>query len=509
MNPHGLPADLQHLAERAREAATAFGLDFPEVSFELLDPDELNMVAAYGGFPVRYPHWRFGMGYRSLQKGHEYGLSKIYELVINNDPCYAYLMRTNTIMEQKLVMVHVYGHADFFRNNLRFAPTDRRMVDTMANHATRVRRHVDRLGPERVEEFLDACLSLENLIDPMSLYVRRATAEAPEPEVDEDRLAAGRVRRFPVPAPYMERYFNPKEELESERKRLAEEIRQSRRTLVAPTRDVLEFLLGHAPLQDWQADCLDIVREEAYYFAPQAMTKICNEGWASFVHTRLMTTCMLDASEMTDYCDRHSGTLASVPGQLNPYAVGMEIFRDIEDRWNRGAHGKAWNECLDPDERIRWDMGAGDGLRKVFEVRRACDDLMLIDRFLTGDLIDRLKLYSYGRDPGTGKLVVLDRDHDSIRRKLLGSLVNGGQPIIELVEDNYDNRGELLLVHRHEAAGLDEGQGRETLRALHRLWTRPVHVDTVIEERRIRWSYDGQEDGTRDLGRAEPEVAQA
>ena len=95
----------------------ALGLDFPEVVFELVDPDELNMVASFGGFPVRYPHWRFGMEFQSLHKHYEYGLARIYELVINNDPCYAYLMKTNTPMEQKLVMAHVFGHADCFRRN--------------------------------------------------------------------------------------------------------------------------------------------------------------------------------------------------------------------------------------------------------------------------------------------------------------------------------------------------------------------------------------------------------
>jgi stage V sporulation protein R len=464
------------------------------------------MVAAYGGFPVRYPHWRHGMAYRQLQKGHEYGLSRIYELVINNDPCYAYLMRTNTRMEQKLVMAHVYGHADFFRNNLRFAPTDRRMVDTMANHATRVRRHADRIGTEKVEEFLDACLSLENLIDPMSLYVRRPREE-PEPEMDEERIAAGRVRKFPAPAPYMEPFVNPKEELERERRLLAEEIRRRRGTMNYPTRDVLGWLLGRAPLADWQADCLDIVREEAYYFAPQAMTKVCNEGWASFVHTRLMTTALLEPSELVDYCDKHSGTLAAGPGQFNPYAVGLAIFRDVEDRWDRGAHGRAWDECADEAERARWDTGAGDGLRKVLELRRACDDLMLIDRFLTPELVDRLRLYSYGRDPRTGQLVILDRDPSSVRRKLLRSLANGGQPVIELVDGNFENRGELRLVHRYEGATLDEKRARETLRALHAVWTRPVHVETVADEKRVRWSFDGKEQASRDLGKAEPLVA--
>ena len=127
-----LTAELAEMSDRARDAAIELGLDFPEVVFELVDPDELNMVASYGGFPVRYPHWRFGMEFQHLRKTHEYGLARIHELVINNDPCYAYLTKTNTLREQKLVMAHVFGHADFFRQNAWFTPTDRRMVDTMS-----------------------------------------------------------------------------------------------------------------------------------------------------------------------------------------------------------------------------------------------------------------------------------------------------------------------------------------------------------------------------------------
>jgi len=110
--PKSLTPRLAQLKEEIEGYARAFGLDFFETVFELLGYDELNMVASYGGFPNRYPHWRWGMEYEQLSKGYEYGLSKIYELVINNDPCYAYLLESNAEVDQKLVMAHVYGHCD-------------------------------------------------------------------------------------------------------------------------------------------------------------------------------------------------------------------------------------------------------------------------------------------------------------------------------------------------------------------------------------------------------------
>ena len=138
----------------------------------------MNEVAAFGGFPVRYPHWRFGMEFEQLSKSYDYGLSKIYEMVINNDPAYAYLLEGNSLVDQKMVMAHVLGHVDFFKNNYFFSKTNRRMIDGMANHATRVRRHIERLGIEKVESFIDSCLSLENLIDPMSPFIARKAARA-------------------------------------------------------------------------------------------------------------------------------------------------------------------------------------------------------------------------------------------------------------------------------------------------------------------------------------------
>ncbi|HKX45452.1 MAG TPA: SpoVR family protein, partial [Planctomycetota bacterium] len=179
-----LPAALKYHAVVIESAAREAGLDFFDVVFELLESRAVNGVAAYGGFPVRYPFWRFGMEFEKLQKGYDWGLSKIYELVVNNDPTYAYLVASNSLLEQKLVMAHVYGHADFFRHNVWFAPTDRAMVDTMGHHSTRIRRYVDAHGQERVERLIDRVLSLESLIDPylpLREHTRREGGPRPSP----------------------------------------------------------------------------------------------------------------------------------------------------------------------------------------------------------------------------------------------------------------------------------------------------------------------------------------
>src|SRR4029450_5889942 len=154
-NRQSLSPELERLNREIEEYAREYGLDFYETFFEVLDFEEMNMVAAYGGFPNRSPHWKFGMEYERLSKSYAYGLHKIYEMVINKGPRYAYLLECNHTVDQKLVMAHVYGHCDFFKNNAYFGHTTRKMMDEIANHGGRIRRYAERFGEDEVEGVLD------------------------------------------------------------------------------------------------------------------------------------------------------------------------------------------------------------------------------------------------------------------------------------------------------------------------------------------------------------------
>ncbi|MHC5064136.1 MAG: SpoVR family protein, partial [Planctomycetota bacterium] len=354
-----LTPELAKYRDQARELAVHYGLDFYEVIFELVDYDELNMIASYGGFPTRYPHWRFGMEYEQLAKSYSYGLSKIYELVINNDPCYAYLMRGNSTTDQKLVMAHVYGHCDFFKNNMWFSKTSRKMMDQMANHGAKIRRYMDRHGVDRVENFIDVVQSLDNLIDVHSPFIERPDGREAPPD---DK--PGEAKSYKLKAKdYMDRYINPdmpsddadSQENTAESQASAADA-QARQFPAKPVRDVLKFLLEHAPLEVWEQDVLSLLREEAYYFAPQGMTKIMNEGWAVYWHSKMMTKHLVQASEVINYADCHAGTLSTAPGQVNPYKLGVELFRNIEERWDRGQFGIEFDKCDDSSVRRRWNL---------------------------------------------------------------------------------------------------------------------------------------------------------
>src|SRR5688572_17289733 len=202
---------MAEIQRQMEEHARRYGLDFFNTIFEVVEADQLNAVAAYGGFPTRYPHWRFGMEYEQLQKGYSYGLQKIYELVINNDPCYAYLLASNGMTDHKLVMAHVYGHCDFFKNNAWFAGTNRKMIDDMANHGNRIRRYMDRFGVEEVENFIDSCLSVEDLIDIHSTHIRRHDDKSRYEfkDVTDEETETPQPARFPS-KDYMDQFVNPR-----------------------------------------------------------------------------------------------------------------------------------------------------------------------------------------------------------------------------------------------------------------------------------------------------------
>lgn len=487
-----LTPDLSAINDEIRGYARDYGLDFYETIFEMIEYDELNEIASLGGFPTRYPHWRFGMEYEELSKSYSYGLSKIYEMVINNDPCYAYLMRCNNVVDQKLVMAHVYGHCDFFKNNLWFSKTNRKMMDEMANHATRVRRYVEQYGEDRVENFIDVCLTIENLIDPHLPFRAQVNGKHEETKTEEEETKPTPAR-FKSEKEYLDNFINPPEVLAEQRKKDEKKSSERRKYPEEPKRDVLSFLIENAPLEKWQRDVLDIVREESYYFSPQGQTKIMNEGWASYWHSKIMTTRVLNDSEVIDYADHHSGTMATGPGRLNPYKLGIELFRDIEERWDKGKFGKEYEECDDYSAKKAWDKQLGLGRQKIFEVRKMYNDVMFIDAFLTPEFCREHKMFVYDYNERNGLYEISDREFKAIKQKLLFLLTNFGQPFIYVEDSNYRNRGELYLRHQHEGIDLKLDEARDTLKAIHAIWTRPVNLETLVDENKILLTFDGTE----------------
>ncbi len=463
-----LPAHLLEAAELAESVASAAGLTFFDVVFEMLDASDVNALAAYGGFPTRYPSWRFGMEYERLARSHEWGLSKIYELVINHDPTVAYLVRSNSFMEQKLVMAHVYGHADFFRNNAWFAPTDRRMIQRFERHARTIKDHSAHLGQDRVEEFLDAALSLDTLIDPYGAQRRMRARRA---------AAAG-----PSPMPHSTTEGAPRSLATESLARLGAMQGEEPSSDPSPSEgtaadfdspfDVLGFLAENADVEGWQRDILRIAWYEAEYFAPQRMTKIINEGWASFWHSRLLTGGLLDASEVIEFADCHSGATAAAPGQLNPYKLGIDLFRHAEEKGE-----------------------------DIFRLRAVHNDVSFVDAVVDKEFVQRSKLFAMepGSAPGR-KPVVGTRDADEIKGRLLSQLAWGGQPRIRLESVQGGGQGRLVLRHEHDGRDLKLDEAGVLLRTVGRIWKGTVELLTQEGDEGRRLLCENDELSLREAG---------
>ncbi len=238
---------------------------------------------------------------------------------------------------------------------------------------------------------------------------------------------------------------------------------------------------------------LEVIRAEAYYFVPQKQTKIMNEGWASYWHSKMMTEKVLSASEIIDYADNNAGVMATSPGRFNPYKVGVELYRYIEDRWNKGRFGRDWEECTDLDAKRSWDMRLGLGREKIFQVRALYNDVTFIDEFLTPEFVIDQKMYTFGFSGRNDRFEIESREFKEVKEKILFQLTNFGDPYIRVVDSNYGNRGELLLEHQHAGLDLRGDYAKETLSALVRVWKRPVAVATRVDNKPVLMRYDGKE----------------
>jgi stage V sporulation protein R len=237
-----------------------------------------------------------------------------------------------------------------------------------------------------------------------------------------------------------------------------------------------------------RADVYDISVEETHRYAAQGFV-----NHNSFWHSTIMTQKALKDSEIIDYADHHSGTMGTRPGAINPYKLGIELWRHIEERWNKGRFGKEYDDCDDLRARRAWDKKLGLGREKIFEVRKHYNDITFIDEFLTADFAAEQKLFVYGFNEKGNRWEILDREFQKVKKKLLQQLTNFGQPIIEVADGNFENRGELLLAHRHDGVDLRVDYAKDTLANLQAMWRRPVALVTRVDGKGMLMRFDGRD----------------
>ncbi|MFD1178440.1 SpoVR family protein [Paenibacillus puldeungensis] len=465
---------LEYAIAEIMEIADSFGLDYYPMRYEICPADIIYTFGAYG-MPTRFSHWSFGKMFNKMKMQYDFGLSKIYELVINSNPCYAFLLEGNSLVQNKLIVAHVLAHCDFFKNNARFANTNRDMVESMAATAERISRYELEFGANTVESFIDAVLAIQEHVDPQLIkpkrYDKRRQMEEKIRLAKEGRREPSRVHEYDDLWSLDEPAASAKAPLEQSAIPFPPE----------PEKDIVWFIQEYSEvLEEWQRDIMSMLREEMLYFWPQMETKIMNEGWASFWHQRIIRELDLTSEETIEFAKLNSAVVQPSQQSLNPYYLGLKIFEDIERRWDRPTE----------EEKQRFGRVPGQGREKLFEVRELDSDLSFLRSYLTRDLVRELDLYIFEKQGPEWKIT--DKTWENIRDQLVASRVNGGSPYIVVQDGDYLRAGELLLKHQYEGIELDLKYLEHTLPHVYRLWGRTVHLETVVEEKRALFTYDGQ-----------------
>ncbi|MDD9149401.1 MULTISPECIES: SpoVR family protein [unclassified Sporolactobacillus] len=456
---------LDRSIDEITEIARGFGLDFYPMRYEICPADIIYTFGAYG-MPTRFSHWSFGKQFYKMKMQYDLGLSKIYELVINSDPCYAFLLNTNTLIQNKMIVAHVLAHCDFFKNNVRFVNTRRDMVESMSATAERIHDYEEKYGRKKVEKFIDAVLAIQEHVDPR--IIRKGDW------LDSKPGKPTRKKKRPLSQ------YQDLLDLDDVEEKGGEE-EEKNKFPKRPEKDLLFFIEEYSRvLEDWQRDILTMLREEMLYFWPQLETKIMNEGWASYWHARIIRELDLTSDEAVEFAKLNAQVVQPSQQSINPYYLGLKLFEDIEKRYNH------------PSETMRaHGIKEGSGSEKIFEVRELESDQSFIRNYLTKELVYREDLFLFEKKGN--EYTITDKDWKNVRDQLVSMRVNGGFPYIVVEDGDYQSNGELLLKHRYEGIELDVRDMEGVLKYLVRLWGRPVHLQTVIEDRPTLFSFEKDE----------------
>ncbi len=327
-------ADLEMWNERIEKLVQKSGLDCYPQEFEICNYEDMLCYEAYVGMPSHYPHWSFGKAYERQKTFYQYNLVGLpYEIVINSNPCIAYLMRDNSFLLQILTMAHVYGHNDFFKNNRLFKRDTRAelTVETFKAHADRVREYIQdpSIGPARVEHILDAAHALRFQV------FRNGEPPPPSPQPAKNAPAAV--------SPHLKE-------------------------------DLLLFLAENGKLASWEQDLIHIVRANALYFVPQIETKIMNEGWASYWHYKILRELDLPQGMYIEFLQRHNLVVRPLEGNINPYYIGFKMFEKLSESPD-GQKNILASRATDRDQSF---------LRRYL-TRELCEELNLYSYGIQGD----------------------------------------------------------------------------------------------------------------------------
>jgi len=440
--------DLEKWSDKIEKIAIELGLDFYPQEFEICSYHEMIGYEAYSGMPAHYPHWSYGKAYERIATMYKYGVIGLpYEMVINSNPCLAYLMADNSLAAQILTMAHVYGHNDFFKNNVNFEHIRREyVIDMFKLHADRIRSYIEDpgIGYEKVEHILDAAHAIAFQCHRYKKIVTEDEKELKKKAIEKIKKESSRWN-----------HLKPDEK---------EEEVNFTRVPFKPDEDILIFIRDHQPfLEDWQKDIMTIVREETDYFLPQIETKILNEGWAVFVHNEIGRKLELPPEIAIEYLKLHNQVIRPVKYSLNPYYLGFKILKSISDKVNEN----------------------------ILEIRKIDRDVSFLQRFLNEKLIYEFKLFEFVKNPaGVYEIseVADEEGWKKIKQTLIRNIGLNSIPVVKVDEVDFSNY-ELKLIHEHDGRELHMEYMEHTLKYIYDLWGQKVSLKTFIKGEEVIAEY--------------------
>ncbi|MGI5911678.1 MAG: SpoVR family protein [Syntrophomonadaceae bacterium] len=429
--------DLLHYNSQIEDLAASMSLSFYPQEFEICSYEDMLGYEAYAGIPVRYPHWSFGKSYERKKTFYRYNLSGLpYEMVINSNPCLAYLMKDNTLLLQILTMAHVYGHNDFFKNNRLFKLGTKAeyTLEMFRAHARRIREYIKdpSIGYTGVERIIDAAHALR-------FQINRIVGE---------KILTPEEKKEKIIDRYLKSNYSEHPLLNQENEKQPPNLNH---IPLEPEEDLLLFIIRYGSLSEWEKDIVNIVRQESLYFLPQIETKIMNEGWASYWHYKILNKLGLSQELHLEFLKRHNQVISPFQGSLNPYHLGFKIFEKLE------------KQGVD-----------------IFSVREQERDFSFIGRYLDEEICREYNLFSFlkkGRDYYV-KEIADEKGWKAVRAVLASNTGMQVVPVIKVVEVGHNNL--LMLEHEWDGRELNLDYAHHTLKHVSDLWGGKVRLRTMI-----------------------------
>ena len=459
--------ELEYWNEKILELVHQFGLNCYPQEFDICDHHEMLAFMAYSGMPSHYAHWSYGKSFERQRTLYNLGVSGLpYELVINSNPCLAYLMRDNTKLLQILTMAHVYGHNDFFANNFYFTSSidAKYTIELFKNNAKRVDRYISdpSIGIDAVEDILDNAHSISMQRNRNYLIQKLSRKEQQERLWQNSQKVTG--------------------DFDEIQKHKSKPFPNLDKLPLEPDEDILLFIAEHNPyLADWQRDLITIVDTQAKYFIPQMETKIMNEGWASYWHYKILNTLKLDHDLHLEFLVSHSRVLCPTPGGLNPYHLGFIMWHDIEKRANEEAGFKPYQD-FSADKEVILDENNSPGRKKIFQLRESERDSSFLRRFLTEEILRELDIFQHekrGNDRVISK-VADEENWKDIKNTLIANTGSNSLPVIKIEDADFGRKGTLYLKHYHDSRDLQLEYAEHSLASIQKLWGKEVVLETVL-----------------------------